>query len=487
MQNKITIFSILLFIGFATPLFADTHQQMHTAICNHNLSKVKSLVARGYHINRPMGQDDDGENREYPLELASYCFGGAANIANYLIARGANVNQHISGYTPLMWALRSIDDRGDAFHKVVIKMIKRGANVNHQDEITGRTPLMGAASHGLDDVVQMLMTRGADKSKSTHDDWCISGNQDLQCTAAMYARLEGHVLTALIIEGKSSAAYKRGLNYAIIKGNSNQANRLIASGDGINAKEKLSDLTALHYAVQYKRRNIVKQLLDAGANPDVKQLHGGTTPLRNAIVNYERVMAKFLINGGAKGNHKQTQGCGGGNTEFDWAVEYGLADIAKLMIDKGSVNVRKPGHYGYEGLIHSLYGRNQADVELVKHMVVKGYRSNGVDVDYVDVVYANNSWMQENPQSRYYASIKSILKTSTNKPAPVVTELEEEQVGPDVPEEETGEIEIINPWLIKSRSMKVDQVMGRRFNQLYQKGKRAGNPLESSTDRLPLK
>jgi hypothetical protein len=46
--------------------------------------------------------------------------------------------------------------------EVVKLLIERGADVNAQDTLDGRTALMGAAHKGRDDVVKLLVEHGAD-------------------------------------------------------------------------------------------------------------------------------------------------------------------------------------------------------------------------------------------------------------------------------------------------------------------------------------
>lgn len=168
---------MLLALVSASAVFAG--DAVHDAICSHEVSRVKTLVNRA-NVNRVTGN-------VYPLELASYCYGGAPAVANYLLDIGADVNLHKDGYSALMWALRAYSGN-EAFRPVIIRMIEKGADLKIVDATTGRTPLMGAAGAGDAELVRMMLSKGADRNARTTGDWCISG-QTTQCTAADQARL----------------------------------------------------------------------------------------------------------------------------------------------------------------------------------------------------------------------------------------------------------------------------------------------------------
>ena len=118
---------MLLALISASAVFAG--DAVHDAICSHDVSRVKTLVNRA-NVNRVTGN-------VYPLELASYCYGGAPAVANYLLDIGADVNLHKDGYSALMWALRAYSGN-EAFRPVIIRMIEKGADLKIVDATTGR-------------------------------------------------------------------------------------------------------------------------------------------------------------------------------------------------------------------------------------------------------------------------------------------------------------------------------------------------------------
>ena len=405
--------------------------QMSDAICDGSLDSVKSLLSQGYGINQPVA-----ESGVTPLGLASYCYGGKPDIAAYLLSRGADVNRHEQkGYSNLMWALRSVDKEGDEMHKVAWTMIRKGANLNFQDPVTGRTALMIAASNGDDAMVKYLLDRGASKSLKTKGDWCISGSMT-SCSAADYARLGGHVQLALKIEGKDPKEYERTLHYAVKQKDVARIGALLSQKVNVNEAEQLSKLTPLHYAVEVDSPEIIRMLLAAGAQPSSAD-YSGVTPLRNAIVFYKKQSALALIEGGARGDVEQQQGCGGGLTEFGWAVSYGQYDIAEILITKNRVDLQ-----GGWSLFRSVDGRNKRTLEIAKMLISRGAKP---PEDYISRL---EMWA-EKYNYEYALQIAQLVRSQANNntnTADTTTDNSNESEVPVIPAEELE-------WVFIDRNM----------------------------------
>lgn len=369
---------ICLVLGFAATL--DAGDAAHDAICARDLPRVKTLINRA-NVNQTVGNT-------YPLELASYCYGGAPQVANYLLDIGADVNLHKDGYSALMWALRAYNGNPD-FRPVIIRMIDKGADLKIVDAITGRTPLMGAAAAGDAELVRAMLAKGADRNVRTKDDWCISG-QNTQCTAADQARLAGHVELALEIEGKDASAYRNGLNAAIKKRDLQLVRERLKGGADTNQREELSLLTPLHYAVKTENPEIVKALLAAGAKPNTQNF-AGISPLRDAVTSRSPQLAFLLIDAGATANNEQLQGCGGGLTEYGWSIEYSQVEISRYMIERGAIDPQNPGKVFAE-----TYGRNKTDLEMAKLLISKGARPSPGDISTLKLLRDNNAFLQKN-------------------------------------------------------------------------------------------
>ena len=456
-----------LYFGAATILFLlsslslqakPTGDQVSEAICDFNLPQVQKYVAQGWGINDPLSSDSGAT----ALTLASYCYGGSAEIAAWLIQRGADVNKHDrNNYSNLMWALRSVDDLGDGMHKVVWDMIRRGASVNWQDPTTGRTALMLASSNGDLDMVKDLIRRGADRNMRTKGDWCISDNYDVQCTAMDYARLDGHVQVALYLEGKDTNAYERTLHYAAKSGDLEKVRSLIQSGADVNEAEEMSKLTPLHYAARSNNLPIVKLLLSSGAKPS-PQDYVGITPLRDAIVNYRKELATVLIEAGASGSSEQLQGCGGGLTEFGWAMNYSQYDIAKLLIEKNALDLK-----GGWSIFREIDGASEETVKIAEMVLVRGAKP---PEDYISVL---QKWEGEY-DFKFVPQIIALVKKHEQKPVIPIPSI----LIPDNPDFESvapPSPAALKKLQIRNRSLKPDPEVQRaidRSHQFYEKGDR---------------
>ena len=109
------------------------------------------------------------------------------------------------------------------------------------------------------------------------------------------------------------------------------ANMLIDRGANVNAKTRLTQLTALHYAVSSGNKNIVEKLLNKGADVNAKNFDGINPPICNA--NYE--IAKLLIEHGAKVNVLCSERARKDTTLLQRAVEKDDFKIAELFLKHG--------------------------------------------------------------------------------------------------------------------------------------------------------
>jgi ankyrin repeat protein len=152
--------------------------------------------------------------------------------------------------TELMLACEACD------FQMIEKCLVSGVDINYCDS-RGATPLMEAALYGHADLVEFLISKGADLEKKD--------------------RLLG--LNALLI--------------ASFLGHYDVAKVLLDSGSAIDVRDK-KGRTPLHEAVYAGHEEIVKLLLQNGANPNLLDKNGNT-PLMAAAGSEEKEILKEII------------------------------------------------------------------------------------------------------------------------------------------------------------------------------------------------
>lgn len=127
---------------------------LHAASENNREDVVRFLLEKGANVNI---QDSAGNT---PLLYASRY--GHEGIARILIDAGANVNQrNVEGRIPLH------DACWNGYSRQLVKLLlDKGSNVNAKD-MNGWSPLHMASGRDHDDIVRVLLKRGADRDAQT--------------------------------------------------------------------------------------------------------------------------------------------------------------------------------------------------------------------------------------------------------------------------------------------------------------------------------
>lgn len=190
------------------------------------------------------GADVKAANRYGVTPLAVACSSGTPRIVETLLEAGADPNgASAEGETPLMTAART------GKTAVVVLLARHGADVNAVEKWRGQTALMWAIAEGHHDVVQALLTTGADTKAKTAKGF----------TPFLFAVRRGDIAIVQTMLAAGADANESG-------------------GDGT---------TALGIAIVNAHYELAALLLDRGANPNTDMPGGTALHAATRTRNYE--------------------------------------------------------------------------------------------------------------------------------------------------------------------------------------------------------
>jgi ankyrin repeat protein len=177
--------------------------------------------------------------------------------------------------------------------EAVKQHLAAGTKVDAKND-RGRTPLYDAAYDGHQEIVELLITAGADVNANSDNgtplDTAIRGN---------YREIADLLL-------------KHGGKYGSIRtaaggGDIEAVKEFLAAGADVNAKSKFGR-TPLHYAAGFGQKETAELLIAKGVNVNAKN-EDGETPLDRAIINDEPETADLLRkHGGKTGEELKAEG-----------------------------------------------------------------------------------------------------------------------------------------------------------------------------------
>ncbi|MBP5232300.1 MAG: ankyrin repeat domain-containing protein, partial [Planctomycetes bacterium] len=213
---------------------------MATAAASGDPELVRQLLARGGDPRHP---------NNAPLAWAA--FDNSHEIIRMLVAAGADVNgdwmRAPRGTAPIFSATTP---------ETLELLLSLGADIEHRDLRTGKTPLHGSFDHA--DVTAALLRHGAKVDSLDHD-----GHTPL-FEAVFWFHPE-------CLADPKNSWHQESLNAL------RTIDLLIAHGADVNRQDYKGN-TALHYAAMRYHPPLFAKLLAAGAQIDVPN-HGGWTPL----------------------------------------------------------------------------------------------------------------------------------------------------------------------------------------------------------------
>ncbi|KAF3393739.1 putative ankyrin repeat protein [Penicillium rolfsii] len=233
--------------------------------------------------------------------------------------------------------LRDVNDRtplhyaAENGHQDVVKLLlDKGADSNIKDNYRSLTPLHYAVENGNWEVLKLLLEYGANPN--------IEGNGFYNQTP-LYDAVEkdNQEMVKLLLDkgadpnimGKSFFS-RTALHYAVENGYLEMVKLLLNKGADPQIQDSYRGLTPLHCAAKKGHEEMVEMLLDAGANPNFKG-HGfyTRTPLFHATVNGHRGVMKLLLENGANPNNDH-------EALLYRAVENRDQEMVNLLLDKGA-------------------------------------------------------------------------------------------------------------------------------------------------------
>jgi TonB family protein len=255
------------------------------------------------------------------------------------------------------------------------RLLKHGANVNARAKDSGDTPLYLAARNGLADLVDLLLSRGADvnvanragetplfgavlsKNRSIVNAIVLKGaNVKAQRTdgvsplmLAAWADPTGDIATLLLSAGADTGTRSKdgdtALTWAVARetGGGELVRVLLGKGVDVNAVNNFGN-TALMIAASWGNSDLVRILLGSGADSSTSDKHG-CRPLFRAAAHGHAEVVRILLSHGADVNAKcalgnsiatQREGLPGPRTAAAQASFAGSLETVRVLLENGA-------------------------------------------------------------------------------------------------------------------------------------------------------
>ncbi|EGX45684.1 hypothetical protein AOL_s00159g4 [Orbilia oligospora ATCC 24927] len=354
---------VRVFLTFDADPQSDKHK--YSGLYVRHQQEVNTLLQEGRYLEVPRGQTFFA----YAAEKGKW------SIASLLLATGkVEVDaRKQGGRTPLSYAAAEGHD------EIIDMLLERGAGLDSQD-VLGRTPLSYAAERGHTTAVELLLRRNA-RPWSAHDSRtplshaaanghapvvelllnCPEYKQEGIGQVTLYhAVMNGHRAVVELLLGKGvkvNAEFNyesRSMIWNAIKRGYNAVVKLLLE-NGANPELKVGDRTMLLFATEVGQEMVVKMLLEKGARLGSKSDAVGQTALSVAAIMGHQTILTLLLEGGAELESEDT--CG--RTPLSYAAFKGQEAIAKILLEKGA-NINSRDSSGRTPLHYAAGSRNEA-------------------------------------------------------------------------------------------------------------------------------
>ena len=293
------------------------------------------------------------ETSEPPLSLQEAAAIGNVNLVRALIEGGTDVDSLDDSY--LKTALHRAAISG---HKDVLELLlTEGAETSAIDTFSA-TPLYYAAENGHKEMIELLIALGSDVNDKGRD-----GKVPLHCAAE-----KGHkeIVELLIAHGADVSAKdmqgRTPIDLAMQRGHQEIVKLLLPKSGDVSV--------SMHMAAYIGDLQRVEKFIDDGAGVDTKD-QNGQTALHYAAKGADIEMVEFLIAKGADVSAKDSHSL----TPLYEAVSGGHTDVVELLIDNGAdINAR--GQWDYTPMHYAAWS---GSTETVEFLVEKGADVNAKD------------------------------------------------------------------------------------------------------------
>jgi ankyrin repeat protein len=233
---------------------------------------------------------------------------------------------------------------------MVETLIRSGADMNIGGG--GMTALSWAARNGREDMVRLLLDKGAEINQ---------GDQAFK-TPLAYAKEAGHAAIADLLSARGATMQDNNSKafFAVFGGDRARMEAMLAEGVDVNALAP-HGYPLLCIAAQGGHVDMAEFLIAQGADVNARHPQLGDTPLHSAAQDGKAEMAKYLLSKGAKINATDTAGA----TPLHTAAWWGRAEVAGVLIASGA-DVNAKDRKGQTPLAVALERKNNEVAELLR-------------------------------------------------------------------------------------------------------------------------
>ncbi|MEM7553771.1 MAG: ankyrin repeat domain-containing protein [Cyanobacteria bacterium P01_A01_bin.84] len=416
-KGNTELIKILLDAGARTVFETGFNTLAYVAGKVNNPEIIRLLLQSGCNIN---STDNMGETA-----LVNACLHGNDAVVNVLLDAGADVNQpRKDGLTPLLAAL-SIPQMREALSglevgegnanvrqsmiSIIEVLADKGSNLNIRTSLGG-TALMSAAESGYLDIVQVLISKGADVnavedlSQPHHIHPLLQGMEESlaeRCqhkTALIIATEKGHtnIVDALLKAGAdftiADKNNRTALNIAIQEGYTKIIQLLENTGAEAPKESTQFSEAALLGAAKQGNLETLNSALAFGISPNTSELGKGRNPryktaLMFAVERGHLEVAKVLIKAGADVNLSDHPGKKLGKTPLMYAAISGHESILRFLLESGAV-VDSQDKRGQTALWYAVSEEKANSVRILLEFGADPHKKSWDDTPFENATYA---------------------------------------------------------------------------------------------------